>query len=253
MMQGGDESDRLVQRHGPDAVVAALAPLVSPERAARIEAVLDRRLVGLTVAIENLYDPHNGAAALRSLEGLGIGTAHVIEGRGPFRASPAITIGCEKWIEIHRHPDVGSAAALLAASGMTLCAAVPGAGATVDDLPPLEPCALVVGNEHDGLSQEALAACHRRIEVPMHGFTRSFNLSVAVALLAARMAERRRAALGRAGDLPAEVRAKWRARWYAQDIRGAGKIVARYVSSETQRECVRTDLPERKGPIPRRY
>jgi tRNA (guanosine-2'-O-)-methyltransferase len=233
-MRDGDESDLLVERHGPEVVTAALAPLLSAERIARIEAVLDARLVGLTLVIENLYDPHNGAAALRSLEGLGIASAHVIEGSGPFRVSPAVTIGCDKWIDLHRHPDVGSARAALAAAGMTLCAAVPGAGATVDDLPPLERYALVVGNEHTGLTPEALAACGRRIEIPMVGFTRSFNLSVAVALLAARLAERRRRALGRPGDLPVEVRAKWRARWYAQSIRGAGEIVGRYVSEVTQ-------------------
>ena len=240
-MRDGDESERLVDRHGPDAVVAALAPQLSPERRARIESVLDARLVGLTLVIENLYDPHNGAAALRSLEGLGVAAAHVIEGTGPFRAAPAVTIGCEKWIDLHRYPDVESARAALDAAGMTLCAAVPGAGATVDDLPPLERYALVVGNEHDGLTVEAVAACRRRIEIPMAGFSRSFNLSVAVALLLARMAERRRRALGRAGDLPAEVRAKWRARWYAQGIRGAGEIVERYVSKATQGDRVPGD------------
>ena len=72
----------------------------------------------------------------------------------------------------------------------------------------------------------------------MYGFTRSFNLSVAVSLLVARMAERRRAALGRLGDLPPEVRAKWRARWYAQSIRGAAGIVERFVSEKTRSECV---------------
>jgi tRNA (guanosine-2'-O-)-methyltransferase len=236
-MRDGDESDRLVERHGPDVVVAALTPLLSAERIARIEGVLDRRLVGLTVVIENLYDPHNGAAALRSLEGFGLGALHAIEAAGPFRASPAVTIGCEKWIELHHHRDVESARAALVGAGMTLCAAVPGANVTVDDLPPLEPCALVVGNEHDGLTAEALAACSRHIAIPMHGFTRSFNLSVSVALLASRMAERRRAALGRAGDLSPELRAKWRARWYAQSIRGAGEIVERFVSNQTQRLC----------------
>jgi tRNA (guanosine-2'-O-)-methyltransferase len=178
-MRDGDESDRLVQRHGPDAVVTALAPLLSAERMARIEAVLDRRLVGLTVVLENLYDPHNGAAALRSLEGIGLGAVHAIEASGPFRASPAVTIGCEKWVELHHHPDVDAARAALASAGMTLCAAVPGADMTVDDLPPLEPCALVVGNEHEGLTAAAVAVCTRRIAIPMHGFTRSFNLSVA--------------------------------------------------------------------------
>ncbi|HWM88859.1 MAG TPA: RNA methyltransferase [Kofleriaceae bacterium] len=250
-MRDGDESDRLVERHGADTVVAALAPLLSPERSARIESVLDSRLVGLTLVIENLYDPHNGAAALRSLEGIGLGTAHVIEGSGPFRASPAVTIGCEKWVELHHHADVASARAALA--GMTLCAAVPGAGATVDDLPPLEPCALVVGNEHEGLTDEAVAACSRTIEIPMFGFTRSFNLSVAVALLLARLAERRRRALGRPGDLPPEVRAKWRARWYAQSIRGAGEIIDRHVSNLTHGDRVPGDPRGRNAPISRRY
>jgi tRNA (guanosine-2'-O-)-methyltransferase len=252
-MRDGDDSDRLVERHGAETVVDALSPLLSAERMARIEAVLDARLVGLTVVIENLYDPHNGAAALRSIEALGLGSAHVIEGRGPFRASPAVTIGCEKWIDLHHHADVESARAALTAAGMTLCAAVPGAGVSIDDLPALEPCALVVGNEHEGLTPEALAACTRRIEIPMHGFTRSFNLSVAVALLVSRLAEKRRQALGRAGDLSAELRAIWRARWYAQDIRGAGEIVERHVSNLTRPDRVPLDPPGRKRPISRRY
>jgi tRNA (guanosine-2'-O-)-methyltransferase len=143
-------------------------------------------------------------------------------------------MSCEKWIDLHRHPDVAAARAALGAAGMTLCAAVPGAGATLDDLPPLEPLALWVGNEHEGLSAEALAACAHRIEIPMFGFTRSFNLSVSVALLVARASERRRAALGRPGDLPPAERAKRRARWYAQDIRGAAEIVERFVSNRTR-------------------
>lgn len=237
-MRDGDDGDRLVERHGEETVVAALSPLLSPERVSRIEAVLDRRLVGLTVVVENLYDPHNGAAALRSAEGLGLAAAHAIEQAGPFRFASAVTVGCEKWIDLHHHRDVASCRAALDAQEITMVAAVPHAGATVDDIPPLEACALVVGNEHDGLTDEAQAACARRVEIPMYGFTRSFNLSVAVSLLVARMAERRRAALGRSGDLSPEVRAKWRARWYAQSIRGAAEIVERFVSEKTRRECV---------------
>jgi tRNA (guanosine-2'-O-)-methyltransferase len=113
-------------------------------------------------------------------------------------------------------------------------AAVPGAGATVEDLPAGEPAALWFGNEHEGLSAAALAVCDRQIEIPMAGFTRSFNLSVSVALLVSRAAERRRAALGASGDLPAEERAKRRARWYALDVRGAAGIVERFVANQTR-------------------
>jgi len=227
-----DSARQLVDRHGPEVVVAALRPILSDERIARIEAVLDARLAGLTIVVENLYDPHNGAAAVRSAEAFGLSAVHAIEGTGPFHASPAVTIGCEKWIDLHRHPDVASARAALA--GMIQVAALPGAGATVDDLPAGQPCAFWFGNEHDGLSAGAVAACTHRVEIPMFGFTRSFNLSVSAALLIARACERRRAALGRRGDLPAEERARRRARWYAQDIRGAAEIIDRYVSKQTR-------------------
>jgi tRNA (guanosine-2'-O-)-methyltransferase len=225
-------SEALVERYGPEVVVAALRPLLTEERMARIEEVLDARLAGLTVVVENLYDPHNGAAAMRSAEAFGLVAMHAIEATGSFHASPAVTIGCEKWIDLHRHRDV--AAALTAMPGMIHCAAVPGAGTTVDDLPVGRPCAIWFGNEHDGLSGAALAACTHRVEIPMYGFTRSFNLSVSAALVISRASERRRAALGRLGDLPPEERARRRARWYAQDIRGAAEIIERHVSKQTR-------------------
>jgi tRNA (guanosine-2'-O-)-methyltransferase len=227
-----DAADELVARHGPEVVVAALRPILSDERVARIEGVLDARLAGLTIVVENLYDPHNGAAAVRSAEAFGLVAVHAVEATGRFHASPAVTIGCDKWIDLHRHPDVAAARAAL--PGMIHVAAAPGAGATVDDLPAGAPCAFWFGNEHDGLSAEALAACSHRVEIPMFGFTRSFNLSVSAALILARASERRRAALGQAGDLPAEERARRRARWYAQDIRGAEEIIERHVSKRTR-------------------
>jgi len=227
-----EAADALVDRYGPEVVVSALRPLLSEERIARIEDVLDARLAGLTVVVENLYDPHNGAAAVRSAEAFGLVAVHAVEGTGSFHASPAVTIGCEKWIDLHRHRDVASALAEM--PDMIHVAALPGAGSTVDDLPVERACAFWFGNEHDGLSAEALAACTHRVEIPMYGFTRSFNLSVSAALLIARASERRRTALGRRGDLPAPERARRRARWYAQDIRGAAEIIERHVSNGTR-------------------
>ena len=261
-----DAVDRLIERFGIEAVVAALGPLLSDERTRRIESVLAARLGSLTVVLENLYDPHNGAAAVRSIEGLGLSALHVVEAAGAFRAElrgageraadasgkgqghrvsdSTVTIGCGKWIDLHRHPDVGAAAAALRAAGMTLCAAVPDPGAvSVDQLPADRPLALWFGNERDGLTAEAQAACDLRVVIPMFGMTRSFNLSVSVALMTARVAERRRAALGRAGDLTDEDRAKRRARWYALSIRGAAEVVERYVSNQTRSDRGQSDPP----------
>jgi tRNA (guanosine-2'-O-)-methyltransferase len=229
----------LVRRHGIERVVATLRPILTDDRVQRIEEVLDARLTSVSVALENLYDPHNGAAAIRSIEGLGLTDMHVIEGTGPFRFSAEVTIGCDKWIALHRHPDMASCAAALRAAGQRLVALVPDAAQDIDTIAVDRPLALVFGNEHDGLTEPAVAACDEQVALPMHGFTRSFNLSVSVAMAASRIAERRRSWLGRPGDLQDQERAFLRARWYALSIRAAGQILDRIVSEET-----RTDVDD---------
>jgi tRNA (guanosine-2'-O-)-methyltransferase len=213
-------------------VTAAMRPLLSQERITRIEAVLDARLSGLTVALENLHDPHNGAAAIRSMEAFGLTTLHVAEPVEPFQFSPQVTIGCEKWIDVVRYPSFAACAGALKEAGFLLYAARPGGDRDPGSLDVSRPAAVVFGNERDGLTPEAVDLCDHRVAIPMHGFTQSFNLSVSVALTVHRLAERRRRLLGRAGDLGAGKRDLLRARWYAQGVRGAEAIVARHVSMQ---------------------
>ncbi len=222
--------DELIDQHGTEAVLAAVRPLLTEDRAGRIEAVLDARLCGLTVVLENLHDPHNGAAAIRSVEGVGLTAIHVAESAERFRSASAVTIGAEKWIDVHRHASFSRCADVLKGAGMTLYATVPGAEFELDSIDVSQPCAIAFGNERDGLSPEAVAACDHTIAIPMFGFSQSFNLSVSVALAMSRLAARRRETLGRDGDLPQQERALLQARWYALSVRGARSVVERYVS-----------------------
>jgi len=212
----------------PALVCAALAPLLVDGRRERLDAVVDARLGGLTVLIENLHDPRNGAAVLRSAEAFGIQRVDVIETVEPFRFSPMVTQGCEKWLDVVRHPTTAAALAALRAEGLALYAAAPGAAATVQDLDFARPAALLIGNEHEGLSPAALAAADARFQIPMAGMTRSLNLSVAAALIAEHAAARRRQALGAPGDLPPAAQLALRARFYAASVRGAEAVIARY-------------------------
>jgi tRNA (guanosine-2'-O-)-methyltransferase len=184
----------------------------------------------LTIVLENLYDPHNGAAVLRSAEGFGITDVHVVEADGRFSACRGVTRGSQKWINVITHSSVAAAAAALKAEGMQLCAAVPGAGLSLGEVEVDRPLAIWFGNEHEGLTEEAIAACDQTLSIPMFGFTRSLNLSVSVALCAADLVARRRKALGAPGDLADGRRAHLRARWYVQSVRGARQIVERLVS-----------------------
>lgn len=226
--------DRLIEHHGPEIVIEAVRPMLTDERMQRIETVLDARLDSLVAVVENLHDPHNGAAAIRSLEAVGASTLHVVETVEHFHASPAVTIGAEKWIDVVRHKRFADAADALSSAGFTLYAACPGADHDIETLDVNRPAAIVFGNEHAGVTDETIARCDHRVSIPMHGFTQSFNLSVSVALTMYRLAQRRRQAIGRAGDLTDWKRAFLRARWYSLGIRGLDAIVARYVSDTTR-------------------
>jgi tRNA (guanosine-2'-O-)-methyltransferase len=211
----------------PAAVCATLAPLLLDDRRARIDSAADARLGGLRVMIENLHDPHNGAAVLRSAEAFGIQRVDVIESVEPFRFSSVVTQGCEKWLDVVRHPTLAVAIASLRADGFALYAAVPDAAATVEDLDFGRPAAVMIGNEHAGLTPEAIAAADVVFGIPMPGMTRSLNLSVATALIAERAAQLRRRAIGRSGDLDDAAVLALRARFYAASVRGAGVVLAR--------------------------
>lgn len=228
------DAEDLVREFGLDTVVAALAPLLSDDRKNRIETVLDQRLTSVTVVLENLHDPRNGAAAIRSVEAIGLSAIHVIESAETFSASVPVTIGADKWLDIHRYKSVAGCANALREAGMMLCALCPGAETTIDDVAVDRPIALFAGNEHAGLSDEAIAAADTTASIPIFGFSQSFNLSVSVALAASRIAERRRQSLGAAGDVPGELRARLRARWYALGVRNPRPIIARFVSNSTR-------------------
>jgi tRNA (guanosine-2'-O-)-methyltransferase len=230
-----DAIEQMIDRLGPEAVIDALAPLLSQERMDRIEAVLAARLASLTAIVEDTYDPHNAAAAVRTTEALGLSEFHAVEppDGNRFKALKGITRGCDRWLDLVRWPSVADAAAALRARGFRILATIPGATDTIDTVAVDQPLAIAFGNEHDGLSAAAIAACDGTIAIPMFGFTRSFNLSVSVGLVMARLAERRRATLGTVGDLPADRVLRLRARWYALKIKGAVGVVER-VSSETR-------------------
>jgi len=187
-----DATDSLIQRFGTGCVVEALRAQTSEERRQRIEEVLAARLGSIAVAVENLHNPHNGAAAIRSCEAVGLDAIHVVETREQFRFSRKVSIGCEKWLQIRRYPTVAECAAALRQRGMALYAAVPGADLSVHELDVSQPPALLFGNERDGLTDEAIAACDHSFSIPMSGFTESLNLSVCVAVSVHGLAARRR-------------------------------------------------------------
>jgi tRNA (guanosine-2'-O-)-methyltransferase len=222
-----DAIERVIDRHGPAAVCSALASLLTPERIARIDAVLAARLASVVTVVEDTYDPHNAAATIRTTEALGLQELHVIEPGERFSAAKGVTRGAHRWIDLHRWSAAAEGIAALRARGFRVYATAPDARVSIDDLDVATPVAIAFGNEHDGLSRAAIEASDGAVAVPMFGFSESYNLSVTVALAMSRLAARRRAHLAAPGDLDEARRARLRARWFALRIRGAVGIIER--------------------------
>ncbi len=210
-------------------MIAALAPLLGEVRAAKLDAVAAGRLVGVTAVLEDIRDPHNAGAALRSAEAMGLAAVHLVTPRHRFRTSVRVTQGCEKWLTVEKHAEAAACARALRKRGFRLYAAAPDGARTIAELDPREKTALCFGNEHTGLSPELRALTDGAFRIPMYGCSQSLNVSVSVAVALHVLTEARRAALGRAGDLDERGVAELRARFYALDVREWRQVVEHHL------------------------
>jgi tRNA (guanosine-2'-O-)-methyltransferase len=186
--------------YSAEGVIAALEPLSEERRRARLVEVISARIGSVTLLLDAPQDPHNAAAVLRSLDAFGIPELHVVPRDQPFAFGRKVSQGTERWVEVLLHPTPEEAIHALTQQSFTLVATHPKGELLPEDLPGIERLCLVVGNEHDGISQALVGAAASTVRVPMRGFVESLNLSVACALLL------RAATLGRPADLDAAER-----------------------------------------------
>ena len=155
-------------------------------RQARIRAALSRRQPDLTVVLENVHDPHNVSAILRSCDGVGVLRAHAVY---TIEESPAgafarqTSASAAKWVEVERHDSIAACFNRLRADCFTiLVTCIDPESRALFDWDLVRPVALVFGNVMRGVSEEARALADGAIEIPMAGMVQSLNVSVACAV-----------------------------------------------------------------------
>jgi tRNA (guanosine-2'-O-)-methyltransferase len=172
------------EAHDPARVIAVLEPLVQEARRQRLHAIIGRRLASVAVVFDGPYDPHNGAAVLRSCEAFGVQHLHVVERPGTaFAVARTVTRSAEKWLDVSLHAGAPSLLAWSRSAGMPLVGAHPEGELSPEDLAKLPRVAIVLGNEREGIREAIAAACVHRVRVPMRGFVESLNVSVTAAIL----------------------------------------------------------------------
>jgi tRNA (guanosine-2'-O-)-methyltransferase len=203
--------------------------LLLPPRREKVDAVVERRLRGLTVVLDQLEDTFNMAAVLRTCEAFGLQDVHVVENPDvPFAPHDKVTQGCDKWLDVHRYKSFAACARALRHAGYRICvSAVRDDARSVFELDFDRPLALVFGNERAGVTPDALAAADEAFWIPMRGFTRSLNVSAAVSATLSRAIGWRLDRGKEGGDLPdADARAL-RDRFYALSVKQRKRLFRR--------------------------
>lgn len=169
---------------------------MTPERFAKLKAVLDRRQPDLTVLAEDVHKSHNISAVVRSCDAVGVMELHAVSPGGEFPRHRIISGGSRKWVRTRLHRDIGEAIGELKASGFQVVAAH--LSERADDYRLCDfarPTAILLGAELVGVSPRAAALADRHLCIPMRGHVTSLNVSVAAAILLYEAA-RQREALG---------------------------------------------------------
>jgi tRNA (guanosine-2'-O-)-methyltransferase len=150
----------------------------------KIRRVLTRRQPGLTVVMENIHDPHNVSAVFRTSDAVGIMQVELLYTLEKFpRIGKKSSSSANKWLERRKHTSVDECFATLRQEGFRIYATHMGLGAvSLYDLDLTQKVALVFGNEHRGVSDEAAMKADANFQIPMLGMIQSLNVSVAAAV-----------------------------------------------------------------------
>lgn len=158
---------------------------ITPERRARLESALRRRQPTLTVVFENVHDPHNVSAVIRSCDAVGVAEAHgIYYGRTTFpELGGKSSASARKWVDVNLHQTVDECFSHLRSQGFRIFTTHMSSDAvSLYDVDLTQPVALVFGNEHDGVSEEARNAADGNVIIPQVGMIQSLNISVACAV-----------------------------------------------------------------------
>lgn len=173
---------------------------MTPERQARIATVVQNRQGNLTVVLENVHDPHNIGAVLRSCESVGLVEIFVLYSE-PHLSQERLALGkktsagARKWVDVHFYTDVEACFAHVRSKYSRVWGThLSEEAADLYALDLTQSVALVFGNEHDGLSKQVLSHCDGNFVIPQMGFVRSLNISVACAVSLYEALRQRRAA-----------------------------------------------------------
>jgi tRNA (guanosine-2'-O-)-methyltransferase len=158
---------------------------MTPERIDRLSKVLGNRQPDLTVVLENVFDPHNISAVMRTCDAVGIQEIYVLNTSiQPHKKWGAkSSSSAAKWLTVSQFSDTQECISSLRNKYSTILTTHLSAGSVpLYEVDFTKSVALVFGNEHDGVSEEIRNAADGNFIIPQVGIIKSLNISVACAV-----------------------------------------------------------------------
>ncbi len=155
-------------------------------RIKKMRRVLKNRQPDLTVICENIHDPHNVSAILRTCDAVSIAAVQLLYTNQEFpKLGKKSSASAKKWIDVHEFQSVSALRESLKKRGFTIYATHLSTEnpRSIYEVDWTKPSAIIMGNEHLGVSEEALAIADHNIYIPMFGMIQSLNVSVATAVI----------------------------------------------------------------------
>lgn len=158
---------------------------MTPERHDKLLQVLSKRQPDLTVVLENVFDPHNISAVMRTCDAVGVQEVFILNNRIPRHKKwgARSSSSAAKWLTVYQFEDPEACfSALRNKYSKILTTHLSSDAVSLHEIDMTEPIALVFGNEHSGVSDEIRAMADGNFIIPQVGIIRSLNISVACAV-----------------------------------------------------------------------
>ena len=215
-------------------LIEHLRGFVTERRDGLIDKVLDNRTRYMNIVLENIYQPQNASAVLRSCDCFGVQDIHVIENSYKFDVDPEVAMGSSKWLSVHSHSEKENNTLdtinQLKSEGYRIVATSPHANdVNIQDFDVEKgKFALFFGTELTGLSDIVMDNADEFVKVPMYGFTESFNISVCAALALFELTGKmRRSKVD--WYLSDEEKEEIKLEWLSRSIKSSGEIIERFI------------------------
>lgn len=166
-----------------------LSEYITGNRLALFRKVLEERTRYITVVLEDIYQPQNASAVLRTCDCTGVQDVHIVEQDNEYEINRDVALGSNQWLSLHYYnketDNITLAVESLKKKGYRIVATSPNREGQSPETIDLEKgkVALLFGTELNGLSDMALGLADEYLQIPMVGFTESYNISVSAALV----------------------------------------------------------------------